>query len=76
MLFTCPVTVKGPASLFCSVIFILPSVAGGARRLHATDKTGWWKLLWITVIGGVLIIIWQATLGEKKKNRYGTPVKK
>ena len=76
MIFNYPVEENGPASLIFSVILILPSFAVGARRLHDTDKTGWWQLLWITVIGGLLIIIWQATLGEKKKNRYGTPVKK
>ena len=76
MIFNYPAEANGPASLIFSVILILPSFAVGARRLHDTDKTGWWQLLWITIIGGLLIIIWQATLGEKKKNRYGPPTKK
>ena len=76
MIFNYTAEANGPASLIFSVILILPSFAVGARRLHDTDKTGWWQLLWITFIGGLLVIIWQATLGEKKKNRYGPPIKK
>ena len=29
----------------------------------------------ITIIGGILLIIWHATEGEKKKNRFGPPIK-
>jgi len=57
------------------IVLLLPSFAVGARRLHDIDKTGWWQLLWITIIGGIIVIIWQATMGEKKKNRYGAPIK-
>ena len=63
-------------SFIRAIVIFLPSFAVGARRLHDTDKTGWWQLLWITIIGGIVVIIWQATMGEKKKNRYGPPVKK
>ena len=60
----------GPMYLIFLIVTFLPSIAVGARRLHDTDKTGWWQLLWITFIGGILVIIWQATMGEKKKNQY------
>ena len=67
---------NGPINLIFSIILILPSFAVGARRLHDIDKTGWWQLLWLTIVGGILVIIWQATMGEKKKNKYGSPVTK
>jgi len=66
----------GPMYLIFLIVTFLPSIAVGTRRLHDTDKTGWWQLLWITFIGGILVIIWQATMGENKKNKYGSPVKK
>ncbi len=53
----------------------IPGLATGARRLHDVDKSGWWQLLWFTIIGGILIIIWHATEGENKKNKFGPPIK-
>ena len=76
MIFGYSVDVTGPIGWIFTIVIFLPSIAVGARRLHDTDKTGWWQLLWITFIGGLLIIIWQATMGEKKKNKYGSPVRK
>ena len=54
---------------------ITPSLSVGARRLHDLNKSGWWQLLWITIIGGILLIIWHATEGENKKNKFGSPIK-
>ena len=75
MIFGYSIEVTGPIGWIFTIIILLPSLAVGARRLHDTDKTGWWQLLWITIIGGIIVIIWQATMGEKKKNRYGAPIK-
>ena len=36
---------------------------------------GRWQLILLTIIGIVLLIIWYATEGEKKKNKYGNPIK-
>lgn len=36
--------------LISSVIFLallVPLLAAGARRLHETDRSGWWQLLWL-----------------------------
>ena len=52
-----------------------PSIAAGARRLHDVNKSGWWQLIAITIIGIIPLIIWMATVGEKKKNKYGAPIK-
>jgi uncharacterized membrane protein YhaH (DUF805 family) len=67
--------VNGPINLIFSVALILPSISVAARRLHDLDKSGWWQLLWITIIGGILIIIWHATEGTKKNNSYGKAIK-
>ena len=65
----------GPINIIFSVITALPALAVGARRLHDINKSGWWQLLWITIIGGILLIIWYATVGENKKNQFGPPIK-
>ena len=55
---------------------LLPNIAVAARRLHDIDKTGWLQLIQIIpLIGGIILIIWCATEGTKKKNKYGKPIK-
>jgi uncharacterized membrane protein YhaH (DUF805 family) len=59
---------RGLVSTIAQLALLLPQLAVGARRLHDTDKTGWWQLLYITVIGIiVLIIFWvQDSKGDNK----------
>tara|TARA_B100000963_G_C22567428_1_gene644411 strand:- start:309 stop:680 length:372 start_codon:yes stop_codon:yes gene_type:complete len=64
-----------PMNTLASVVTLIPSFAVSARRLHDIGKSGWWILLYFTIIGIILLIIWYATDGDKKKNRYGSPVK-
>ena len=70
-----PFEENGPIYLIFSVALIVPSLSVAARRLHDINKSGWWQLLWITIIGGILLIIWHVTKGENKKNRFGPPIK-
>ena len=70
-----PIEENGPINLIFSVALILPSISVAARRLHDINKSGWWQLLWLTIIGGILLIIWHATEGENKKNKFGPPIK-
>ena len=65
----------GPINLIFSVGVLLPSFAVTTRRLHDINRSGWWQLLYITIIGIVLLVIWCATEGENKKNKYGSPIK-
>ena len=57
-----------------SLAFIIPTFAVGARRLHDTGRSGWWQLLFITVIGILLLIFWFAQDTEKEANKYDEPV--
>jgi uncharacterized membrane protein YhaH (DUF805 family) len=53
-----------------SIATFLPGTAVTARRLHDTDRSGWWQLLlFIPIIGWIVLIIWCAE--EGKPNRYG-----
>jgi uncharacterized membrane protein YhaH (DUF805 family) len=65
----------GAISLIFQIIIILPSIAVGARRLHDIGKSGWWQLLILTLIGIILLIVWFATIGSSKKNKFGNPIK-
>ncbi len=59
-------------SLYALAVF-LPSLAVAIRRLHDTNRSGWWLLLaFIPIIGGIVLIIWLATDGTPGDNRYGS----
>ena len=65
----------GPLNIIFSIITTLPTIAVGARRLHDINKSGWWQLITLTIIGIIFLIIWLATVGEIKKNSHGAPIK-
>ena len=54
-----------------SIVFILPSLAVGCRRLHDIGKSGWWMLLSLTIIGIILLIVWWATDTKESGNKFG-----
>ena len=56
-------------------VTFFPSIAAAARRLHDVNKSGWWQLIALTIIGLIPLIIWLASEGKKKKNKYGSPAR-
>ncbi len=51
---------------------LLPGIAVGIRRLHDTDKSGWWLLIGlIPLVGIIVLIVFFATDGQPGPNRYG-----
>lgn len=55
-----------------SLVTILPSLAVTSRRLHDTDRSAWWMLLFlIPLIGAIILIVWLATKGTAGSNRFG-----
>lgn len=58
-------------SLYSLVVFI-PGLAVSVRRLHDTDKSGWFLLIvLIPIIGWIWIIVVLATEGVRGANKYG-----
>jgi uncharacterized membrane protein YhaH (DUF805 family) len=54
-----------------SLGLLLPGIAVSVRRLHDLDRTGWWLLLALTVIGVIVLLIWDCMKGTDGPNRYG-----
>jgi uncharacterized membrane protein YhaH (DUF805 family) len=51
---------------------IVPSIAVGVRRLHDTNRSGWWYFLGlIPIVGGIILIVFYAMDSEPGENRYG-----
>ena len=60
-------------SNLANLAFLLPSLAVGARRLHDTDRSGWWLLLWlIPLIGWIIVIVFLCQRGTDGPNRFGS----
>lgn len=55
-----------------SLAGLVPTLAVGARRLHDIGRSGWWQLIVLVPVAGVIILmVWFVTDGEAHDNRYG-----
>jgi uncharacterized membrane protein YhaH (DUF805 family) len=66
--------ILGQISTTLSIVFslatLLPSIAAATRRLHDTDRSGWWQLLYfLPLIGAIVLIVFLAQ--DRRPNRYG-----
>lgn len=66
--------VSSNVSWLFSIVVLIPGLAVGSRRLHDTNKSGWFQLLWlIPVLGWVAMIYLQAQEGDAEANQFGEP---
>lgn len=56
------------------LVFLIPQLAVSTRRLHDTNKSGWWQLISLTIIGTIFLIIWWASKGSDQDNQYGKAI--
>jgi uncharacterized membrane protein YhaH (DUF805 family) len=65
----------GLAALWAIALFslamFLPSLAVSVRRLHDSDKSGWWLLLGLIPAGGLVLFIFYLLDGTSGPNRHG-----
>ena len=57
-------------SIIVNLAVFFPVVAAGSRRLHDTNRSGWWQLIMLTVIGLIPLVIWLASKGSEQDNQY------
>jgi uncharacterized membrane protein YhaH (DUF805 family) len=61
-----------PISSLVSLALLLPGLGVLVRRLHDTDRSGWWVLLGlIPLIGLIVLIVWCCKRGTLGPNRFG-----
>lgn len=64
---------RDPQGLLVQIYFfatLLPLIAVQVRRLHDTNKSGWWVLLSLVPVLNIVYIVWLATGGDKGGNRF------
>ena len=53
-----------------SLLTLIPSIAVAARRLHDVNKSGWWQLLMLTIIGIFPLVYWLLKKPVDEGNRF------
>jgi uncharacterized membrane protein YhaH (DUF805 family) len=64
-------TLISAISPLVSLALFLPTLAVAIRRLHDTNRGGWWYLLVFTIVGVIPLLIWFCTRGTIGENRFG-----
>lgn len=55
-----------------SLAVLLPGIGVSIRRLHDTDRSGWWLLLvFIPIVGGLVLLVFMILDGTPGTNRFG-----
>jgi uncharacterized membrane protein YhaH (DUF805 family) len=52
---------------------LLPGLGVAVRRLHDTGKSGWWVLLGLIPLIGLVLLYFLALPGAEGANEYGNP---
>jgi len=59
------------ASIY-SLAVLIPSIAVSVRRLHDTDRSGWWLLIvLIPLIGAIVLLVFMVQDSQSSGNQYG-----
>ena len=62
----------GPLSAIYTLAMILPGLGVSIRRLHDTGRSGWWFMITIIPIIGLLVFLYFALLdSDPNPNEYG-----
>ena len=56
------------------LVFVFPCVAATIRRLHDTDRSGWWLLLAMVPFAGLVLLVFLLLPSTPGGNRFGAPV--
>lgn len=54
-----------------SIALIAPSIGVSVRRLHDTNKSGWWYLIGLIPFGGIVLLVFYCTEGDRNNNEFG-----
>ncbi|EGF92580.1 hypothetical protein ABI_10170 [Asticcacaulis biprosthecium C19] len=67
-------SVPGVTGLLMGVFFLgilLPDISVSVRRLHDTNKSGFWLLISFIPFGGIVLLVFFCTGSDSGPNRFG-----
>ncbi|HEY1271607.1 MAG TPA: DUF805 domain-containing protein [Terriglobales bacterium] len=50
-----------------SLVTALPLISAGARRLHDTNRSGWWQLLALVPFGIIVVVVFLIDTAERPR---------
>ena len=64
--------IYSPLSNIFTIAIFIPSLSVAVRRLHDINRSGWWLLIQLTIVGIFFpILYWYCKDGDEKENRFG-----
>jgi len=67
----------GWIGLLLTLVTLVPGFAVQVRRLHDTDRSGWWSLLvLVPVLGWIALVVLSVLAGDGHPNRFGPDPKR
>ncbi|MBT8339690.1 MAG: DUF805 domain-containing protein [Desulfatitalea sp.] len=54
-----------------ALALLLPSLAVTVRRLHDTDRSGWWLLIGLVPLAGIVLLVFMLLPSNEADNPYG-----
>ncbi len=62
----------GIVGLIWILATIVPALAALVRRLHDTNRSGWWALIgFVPILGTIVILVFTVSDSDQGENRYG-----
>jgi len=61
----------GFISMLVSLALFVPSISIAARRLHDTGRTGWWQLISLIPLIGIIVLLVFLSQDSHDANTYG-----
>ena len=63
------------ADVLLALALLVPNLAVTVRRLHDSDRSGWWALIGLTGIGLLVLLLFAVQEGTEGENNYGSDPK-
>jgi uncharacterized membrane protein YhaH (DUF805 family) len=54
-----------------ALVMLVPSISIATRRLHNTGRSGWWQLISVVPLIGIIVLIVFLVQDSKQDNEYG-----
>ena len=61
----------GILSIIFALLLFVPSLSVTARRLQDRGWSGWWQLLYLTIVGFLVIIVLNILPAKEDENKWG-----
>jgi uncharacterized membrane protein YhaH (DUF805 family) len=69
-------TGTGIIGTLAGLALLVPGIAVAIRRLHDTNRSGWWFLIvLVPFVGGIVLLVFNAMEGTPGDNSYGASPK-